>query len=158
MHIVDKPNKRVNMRRQDFLTALGISAGTVIFAPFLTSCSKSGALSTDTGTGGPGAIDFTLDLTVPANATLNNNGGYLAASGVIVARTSTGAYVAVANSCTHQGYVLAFNPDDKFHCQNPGAGHGSVFGSNGAVVNGPATTALKTYNTTLTGTSLRVFA
>jgi cytochrome b6-f complex iron-sulfur subunit len=146
------------MKRHEFLTALGISAGTVLFAPFLVSCSKNSTLPTDTGTGGTGGLDFTLDLTQAANATLNTNGGWIVTNGVIVARTSAGAYVAVASTCTHQGYALAFNPDNQFHCQNPAAGHGSIFATNGSVANGPAVTALKVYNTTLTGTSLRVFA
>jgi len=146
------------MNRNQFFTVMGVSAGTVLFAPFLASCSKSSTLSTDPGTGS-GGVDFTLDLTLPANATLNTNGGYLTKSGVIVARTSTGTYVAVAAVCTHQGAALAFdNVNTRFRCTNPAAGHGSVFSTTGSVVNGPAVTALKMYNTTLTGTSLRVYA
>jgi len=143
------------MKRHEFLTALGVSAGTVIFAPFLTSCSKSSDMDTTPPSGGGGALDFTLDLSLPANSALNTNGGSMLKSGVIVACTSTGAYVAVASACTHQGFTLAFdNPGNQFHCAN----HGSNFGLTGAVINGPATIALKTYNTTLTGTNLRVFA
>ncbi len=143
------------MRRHEFLTALGVSAGTVIFAPFLTSCSKSSTMETTPPPSGGGAVDFTLDLSLPANAALNANGGSLLSSGIIVARTSAGAYIAVASACTHQGFTLAFdNPNNQLHCAN----HGSNFAVTGAVINGPATTALKAYNTTLTGTSLRVFA
>jgi len=142
------------MRRHEFLTALGVSAGTVIFAPFLTSCSKSSDMDTTPPPGG-GALDFTLDLSLPANSALNTNGGSLLKSGVIVARTSGGTYVAVASACTHQGTTIEFNnTSTQFHCPN----HGSNFAVSGAVVNGPATTALKMYNITLTGTSLRVFA
>ncbi|MCX6239651.1 MAG: Rieske (2Fe-2S) protein [Bacteroidia bacterium] len=148
------------MNRQQFFTVLGVSAGTVLFAPFLASCSKNSMLPANAGTGGTtsGTLDFTLDLTLPANSTLNTNGGSLISNGIIVARTSAGVFVAVASACTHQGYALAFNPDNQFHCQNPAAGHGSIFGTNGSVINGPAVTALKIYNTSLSGTSLRVFA
>lgn len=144
------------MKRNEFFTTLGLSAGTLVFAPFLVSCSKSSTLSTDPGTGGVGgAIDFTLDLTLSANSALNSNGGSLLKSGVIVARTSTGTFVAVASACTHQGFTLAFdNTNTQFHCAN----HGSNFGITGSVINGPATVALKSYNTQLNGTSLRVFA
>lgn len=142
------------MRRHEFLTALGVSAGTVIFAPFLTSCSKSSTLDPTPPPGG-GALDFTLDLSLPANSALNTNGGSMLKSGVIVARTSGGSYVAVASACTHQGTTIEFNnASSQFHCPN----HGSNFTVTGAVVNGPATTALKMYNVTLTGTNLRVFA
>ena len=143
------------MRRHEFLTALGVSAGTVIFAPFLTSCSKSSTMDTTPPPPGGSTVDFTLDLSLPANSALNTNGGSLLSSGIIVARTSAGAYIAVASACTHQGFTLAFdNLGNQFHCAN----HGSNFAVTGAVINGPATTALKSYNTTLTGTSLRVFA
>ena len=146
------------MKRSEFFSALGISAGTVIFAPFLASCSKDSNITADPGpspSGGGGAVDFTLDLTLPANSSLNNNGGSLIKSGVIVARTSTGAYVAVASACTHQGVTIDFESgNNRFHC----SGHGSNFGVNGSVINGPAVTALKMYNTLLTGTSLRVYA
>jgi len=148
------------MRRHEFLTALGVSAGTVIFAPFLTSCSKSSTMDTTTPPVVGGAVDFTLDLSLPANSALNSNGGsVISDKGVIVARTSAGSFVAVASVCTHQGAALAYdNANTRFRCTNSGAGHGSIFSTTGSVVNGPAVTALKTYNTTLTGTNLRVFA
>ena len=145
------------MKRHEFLTALGISAGTVIFAPFLTSCSKgSSALADPTPTpGGSGAVDFTLDLSLAANSVLTTNGGSLISNGVIIAKTSAGAYVAVASVCTHQGATIGYdNTNSWFHCPN----HGSNFATNGSVLLGPATTALKVYSTTLTGNSLRVFA
>jgi cytochrome b6-f complex iron-sulfur subunit len=145
------------MKRSDFFSALGISAGTVIFAPFLASCSKSTNLTPDpqAGPGGSGVIDFTLDLTQPAHSALNSNGGSLLKSGVIIARTTTGAFVAIASTCTHQGTTIDFDyANNRFHC----SGHGSNFSTNGSVINGPATIALKMYNTQLTGTSLRIYA
>jgi len=149
------------MNRHAFLAALGVSAGTVVFAPFLVSCSKSSSLVTDpvtgpgTTPGGTTGIDFTLDLTQGANSSLNTNGGSLLKSGVIIARTSTGTYIAVASACTHQGTTIDFeSASNRFHC----SGHGSNFATNGSVINGPATVALKLYNTQLTGNSLRVYA
>ena len=146
------------MKRYEFLSAIGVSAGTVIFAPFLSSCRKSSMDSTTTPPVG-GSLDFTLDLTQSANSVLNTDGGFLLKSGVIVARTSAGTYVAVGSICTHAGYTLEYdNANTRFHCPNPAAGHGSNFSTTGSVINGPATTALKMYNTSLSGTSLRVFA
>jgi len=138
------------MNRHDFLSVLGVSAGTVIFAPFLASCSKNSSVL---GTGG--TVDFTLDLTLPANASLNSNGGSLLKSGVIVARTSAGAYIAVSSACTHQGSTINFNSaGNRFICPN----HGANFSTTGSVLVGPATSPLAKYNTTLTGTSLRVYS
>lgn len=143
------------MKRYEFLSALGVSAGTVLFIPFLTSCSKSSLDTTTTPGGGGGLpVDFTLDLTQTANADLNSNGGSLLKSGVIIARTSTGEFIAVSSACTHQGFTLVFeNANNRFHCNN----HGSNFATTGSVLNGPAATALTKYNTSLTGTSLRIY-
>jgi len=144
------------MRRKQFFTTLGITAGTVFFAPYLVSCSKEDGPA-DSGNGGTsgGTVDFTIDLTLPVNSALNANGGSLLKNGVIVARTSAGSYIAVASVCTHEGFTLAYdNTGNQFHCAN----HGSNFNTTGAVINGPATSALKRYNTQLSGTSLRVFA
>ena len=146
------------MRRYEFLSVLGVSAGTVMLAPFLASCSKS-SMNTTTPPVVTPPIDFTLDLTQPANSALTSNGGYLINNGVIIARTSTGDFVAVQSACTHQGYTLEFdNVNTRFHCPNPAVGHGSNFASTGSVINGPAISALKKYSTTLTGNSLRVFS
>jgi len=138
------------MKRNEFLTALGVSAGTVFFAPFLASCSKNSSLL-----GAGGTVDFTLDLTQAANASLNSNGGSLLKSGVIVARTSAGAYVALSSTCTHQGGTIYFNnANSRFICPN----HGANFSLTGSVLLGPANTALTKYNTLLTGTSLRIYS
>jgi len=137
------------MKRNEFLSALGISAGTIIFVPFLTSCSKEVDETIPGGT-----LDFTLDLSEPVNAALNTNGGSLYKSGVIVARTATGEYIAVASACTHEGFQIQFeSANNRFHCPN----HGSNFATNGSVLLGPATRALKTFNTQLNGNSLRVY-
>ena len=149
------------MKRNEFFTLLGVSAGTVIFAPFLASCSKSSSLTPDPGTnpgtnpGGSNGVDFTLDLSLPAYSQLSNIGGSLLMNGIIIAHPSSGAYIAVAAACTHQGTIIDFeNANNRFHC----SGHGSNFGLNGSVINGPATVALRSYSTQLTGTSLRVYA
>lgn len=151
------------MKRHEFLAALGVSAGTVIFAPFLVSCSKGDSLTPAPVTnnpppnpgGGSTSVDFTLDLTQAANSALNTDGGSLLKSGIIIGRTVGGGFVAVASACTHQGTTIDFEAtSSRFHC----TGHGSNFALNGSVINGPATTALKMYNTQLTGTSLRVYA
>ncbi len=145
------------MKRHEFLSVLGISASTVIFAPFLTSCSKSSGVAAPVTPSG-NSVDFTLDLSVAANAALATNGGSLIKNGVIVAKTSTGTYVAVASICTHQGADIQYdNTNTRFICSNQGSGHGSKYTVTGAVSAGPAPTALKMYNTTLTGTSLRIY-
>ena len=143
------------MERKEFLNALGVSAASVFLATCLGGCSKS----TDaTGMGNtpppPSGVDFILNLTQTENANLGTNGGFIYKNGIIVARTTSGNYIAVAMACTHQGTTLVFDgPNNRFFCNN----HGSTFSTTGTVNNGPASTNLKQYSTTLTGSMLRVF-
>ena len=146
------------MKRTEFFSAFGLTAGMLFMAPVISSCSKSMTDSSNSnGTGGNnnGPVDFTLDLTTPANSVLNNNGGSVVMNSIIVARTSSGVLVALSAVCTHQGGPIGFDSSSgRFHCPN----HGSNFGLDGSVINGPAAAPLKKYNLQLTGTSLRVYA
>lgn len=144
------------MERNQFLALMGTGAATVFFGGCLGSCSSSGG-DDDPAPNNPGGStkkDFTLNLNDAANSALLTNGGHLTTNGVIVAKTAAGNYIAVSSACTHQGNPLNFESgNNQFHCN----AHGSNFGLDGKVINGPAGAALKQYKTTLTGTSLRVF-
>lgn len=142
--------------RKEFFALIGAGTASAVLLNCI-GCSKS---SQSPGNGqnnvnGPTGIDFTLDLTSTANSALLNNGGYMASQGVLVARTETGVYIAVQQSCTHQSYPLVYvGTSHEFYCNN----HGSAFSEAGVVKNSPANRNLTVYNTTLTGTSLRVFS
>ncbi len=98
----------------------------------------------------PANVDFALDVT---SEPLTANGSSLIKSGIIVAPTLTGAFIAVSSACTHQGTTVQFqSTSSSFYCPN----HGAKSSQNGSVTNGPASKALAVYTTTLTGTSLRV--
>ncbi|MEO8885130.1 MAG: Rieske (2Fe-2S) protein [Mucilaginibacter sp.] len=141
------------MDRKEFLAAIGMSAATLAVISCV-GCSKSGS-SPSGSTAGPTGVNFTLDLTLASNAALLNNGGYMALNGVLVARTMAGAYIAVQQSCTHENYPLTYQGNShQFFCNN----HGSAFTEAGAVINSPANRSLSVYNTTLTGTSLRIYS
>jgi cytochrome b6-f complex iron-sulfur subunit len=76
-------------------------------------------------------------------------------NGIIVARTTSGAYLAVSQACTHEGTTVTYQLNgDRFFCPN----HGSTFSTTGAVLNGPANRALTQYKTSLAGNNLRVFS
>lgn len=138
------------MDRKEFLNLLGISSAAFILSRCLEGCQPMNDIPS-----APTNVDFTLDLTASANSALNSNGGYLYKGGVIVARTIAGAYVAVSQYCTHAGGTVVYNPrGDAFYCPV----HGSSFSDNGSVIGGPAPSALLKYNTSLSGTSLRVFS
>lgn len=142
------------MDRKEFLASIGVSAASFAVLSCL-GCSKSSDSSSSGTVNGPTGVDFTLDLSSSANAALLSNGGYLVSNGVIVARTTAGAYIAAQHSCTHQSYGLVYQgSNNRFYCNN----HGATFSNSGAVTNGPASRALTVYNTTITGTSLRVYS
>ncbi len=141
------------MDRKDFFNSIGMSAAAFALLSCV-GCKKSdGSGSADTT--GPTGVNFTLDLSLAANAALLGNGGSLVSNGVIVAKTQKGKYIAVQQSCTHESYTLNYQSgDSRFYCPN----HGAVFSEAGAVTNGPATRSLTVYNTQLTGTSLKVYS
>jgi cytochrome b6-f complex iron-sulfur subunit len=138
------------MDRKEFLSLLGISSAALALTYCFGGCQPKNSVPT-----APTNVDFTLDLTNSANSALNNNGGYLYHGGVIVARTIDGSYVAVSQTCTHAGGTVVYDSRiNDFYCPV----HGSVFSTNGSVVSGPAPSALVKYNTSLSGTSLRVYS
>lgn len=140
------------MDRKEFFSAIGVGA----VALSVLSCIGCGKGS-DNGPSSNAAtnVDFTLDLSASANSALATNGGYLVSHGVIVARTTSGAYIAVQQSCTHESYPLTYQAGNhQFYCNN----HGATFTENGTVTGGPTNRSLTVYNTTVTGTSLRVYS
>lgn len=70
------------MDRKAFLALAGAGATSAAFFQ-CTGCSKS---SDHPATAGPSGVNFTLDLTESANASLLTIGGALAKNGVLVAR------------------------------------------------------------------------
>jgi cytochrome b6-f complex iron-sulfur subunit len=138
------------MDRKEFLSLLGISSAALA----LTYC-FGGCQPMNNGPTTPSNVDFTLDLTNSANSSLDTNGGYVYHGGVIVARTVNGSYVAVSQYCTHAGGTVVYESRiNDFYCPV----HGSVFSTNGSVISRPASSALVKYNTSLSGTSLRVYS
>ncbi len=137
------------MDRKGFLSTLGLGAAAVTCQYCLGGCKNPDAIT------GPTNVNFTLDLTQPANTALNQNGGYVYNGGVIVARTVNGAYVAVSQACTHQGNTVVYDKTyNQFFCP----AHGSRFGTDGSVINGPASSPLTRYNTQLNGNLLKVYS
>lgn len=135
------------MDRKEFFSQIGVGAAALLVPACLgslTGCSKSVSAPTN--------VDFTIDVSTGSLAT---NGGYLVQNGVLIARTTSGSFLAVSAACTHEGTNVKYvSSSNSFTCPN----HNAKFNSTGAVTQGPATTSLTKYNTTLTGTSLRVYS
>ncbi|UOQ54624.1 QcrA and Rieske domain-containing protein [Hymenobacter cellulosivorans] len=150
------------MERKEFIQLFGMGAAAILATGCLGGCSGSKddnptpAPGTGGGPTGPAGVDFTLDLTEPANAALNDpQKGYVygASNAVIVAKLTDGSYIAVQAPCTHEGTTIVFEASSSmFRCPN----HGSMFTANGTVANGPAARALKKYTVSRTGNTLRV--
>jgi cytochrome b6-f complex iron-sulfur subunit len=147
------------MERKDFIEKIGLSAASVLIFGCMQSCSKSGGTTSQpTGStnnsGKP--IDFTINITTSPYTSLNTAGGFYVdkTNNIIIARTLTNEYIAVSSLCTHQQVTVDFQPNNnRFYC----SAHGSVFGTTGAVINGPAGAPLKQYKTALSASSLRIF-
>ncbi len=139
------------MDRKEFLSLLGFGSASIALASCLGGCLKN----VSSGTASPSGVDFTLDLSQSVNAALLTNGGYVYNSGVIVAKTMAGAYIAVQQVCTHESVTITYQGSNhRFYCD----GHGATFSESGAVTGGPAPRALQMYNTSLTANSLRVYS
>jgi len=140
------------LSRKDFLELISIGAAALIIPSCLglASCQKNNTSASSPSTSQ--TVDFTVDV---SSGNLSKTGGYIVQNGVIIARTNSGTFIAVASACTHQGGILEYvASSNNFYCPL----HGARFSATGSVTSGPANTALQKFNTTLTGTSLRVFS
>lgn len=136
------------MERKDFLkTTLAFCGLALIPSAIIESCTKQ-------PNSGPSNVNFTLDLSLSANAALNTVGAALVAySGQIVVIHAASGFLAISNTCTHQGCTVNYDTASKeFVCPC----HGGVYNQTGAVVSGPPPAALTTYTVTQSGTVLTI--
>jgi cytochrome b6-f complex iron-sulfur subunit len=67
----------------------------------------------------------------------------------------TFAYIALQSSCAHESYTLNCEGSNSgFYCTN----HWACFSNTDSLLNDPDSKSLQAYNTTLTGSSLRVYS
>ena len=137
------------MDRRKFLqNACALCGIGIAGAALIEGCKKS---STSTDPQGP-TVNFTLDLSQSANASLNTAGGSVASNGVVVANNS-GTIIAVAQSCTHAGCSIAYNASGhNFVCPC----HGGTFDTSGNVTSGPPPAPVKKYTVTQSGHILTI--
>lgn len=136
------------MNREEFLKQLGAATILTCTGYSMFACSSEADPT-------PANVDFTLDLSSSQYSALNNVGGSVASNGIIIVRLNSSKFTALSRACTHQGTAINYrSSQNDFLCPN----HGARFSTTGSVLEGPARTALRKYNTELTGTSLRVFS
>ncbi len=142
------------MNRMEFLKSLGLK-GASLFAVYcaasgLSSCVNE-SMDPSTPTGGTGN-ELVLDLNSAAYSKLTTVGNYVIVSGVVIARVSATAFAAVTQVCSHEGQrKVVFNAGE-FYCPV----HGARFDTAGKGLNSTGSRGLKTYVTTLDGTTLKV--
>jgi len=138
------------MNRKQFLKTSAIAlAGIAAGGNFLESCKKS-----SNSAQGP-TVNFTIDLTSSTYRALSATGGYVYVQGVIIARinSQTDGFIAVAQTCTHQGCTVAYSSaSETFVCPC----HGGTYDLNGNVVSGPPPNPIKRYTVTRSGNNLTV--
>lgn len=143
------------MNRKEFFARVGFGAAAVLvpacIAGLATSCSSEGTSGRGTG-GAPTGVNFTVDV---SSGSLATNGGYMVSQGIIIARTLVGDFIAVSAACTHQGTSVNYHASgNNFVCPN----HGAQFNSTGTVTQGPASSNLTQYKTSLSGNTLRIYS
>jgi cytochrome b6-f complex iron-sulfur subunit len=134
------------MERKDFLKRTFAFCGLALIpAAIIESCSKQA------GTNG---VNFTLDLTNPANAGLNIVGGYLVTGEVIVIKYTASQFVAFSAVCTHAACTVGYSSSaSQIVCPC----HGGTFSpATGAVISGPPPSQLAKYTVTQIGSILTV--
>jgi len=139
------------MKRREALQRIVLASGTVLVIPTaLLSCSEEGDV--DAG-GNNGNNDLQINMDETAFSALNNEGGFVVTSGIIIANSDGDNFVAVSSICTHNACTVGYSvQNNNFPCPC----HGSVFNANGSVANGPATQALKRYTVTKEGNILTI--
>lgn len=146
------------MDRKDFLSTFSLGLAAVCGAGCLASCSKDNAQNPSGGsTNNPPVIPPSGTTTINLNSELLNINDTVVRNGIIIVRLAQGAlsssFTAVQVACTHQGTSINFSSSQgNFICPN----HGSQFTLNGDVINGPASSNLKKYTITISGSTLTV--
>jgi cytochrome b6-f complex iron-sulfur subunit len=103
------------------------------------------------GTVAGGAISVNVDgsplAAVGGSALVRSSAG-----DVLTYRTAQDAFSAVTAMCTHEACTITGINGQTYVCPC----HGSQFTTTGAVLSGPATRPLRTYSTSLSGTTLSI--
>jgi cytochrome b6-f complex iron-sulfur subunit len=137
------------MERRDFLTKIGMGAAAVLTIGCFNACSKDDSPATD--------VDFTVDLSNPANAALQTNGGFVITNDIVVAKTIDGDFAAATVICSHaQNRRVRYESGaNEWQCDV----HGARFRLDGTGLNSTGSRGLRTYQTELLDpNTLRVFS
>jgi cytochrome b6-f complex iron-sulfur subunit len=121
------------MNRKEFIKSLGLGAAFVLTTNCFQSCAREFI----------GPIDFMLDLRDPKFQKLKTDGEYVVTSGVVVAKTTKGQYVAATVICSHEKRreVVYDQSNDIFFC----TAHAAEYDLNGIGLNDNGRKGLTVY-------------
>lgn len=136
------------MNRRELIRNIAAGTATVFIVPsFLTSCQEDQPEPEN-----PDASKLTVDLTSTNNSSLTSTGGSKVIENIIIINTGDG-FIALSSVCTHSGCQVTYNHGNE---NLPCPCHGSIFSTSGAVLNGPASSPLKTYDVMQEGDILTI--
>jgi nitrite reductase/ring-hydroxylating ferredoxin subunit len=142
------------MERKEFLKSIGSAAAFAITFSCLGGCSQAEDFTApeviipDPVTG---AL-LTIDLSAASSNSLKSNGGYLIKSNIVVAKNTSGNYVAATVVCSHEQKKEVIFRSNEFYC----TAHGARFDLNGNGLNTDGKNGLTIYKTSLDGTILSI--
>ena len=141
------------MNRMEFLKSLGLKGASLfaVYCAALSSCINE-SMDPTTTTGGTTGNELSLDLTSATYSKLNTAGNYVIVSGIVIARVSASEFAAVTQVCSHEGQRKVVYNSGEFYCPV----HGARFSTAGKGLNSTGSRGLKTYVTSLQGTTLKV--
>ena len=158
----DDPARPCQLSRREFCAHACAEAAFLAIGAIEQSCGGGGNPAAPTGGGSvPQTVNAAIangvaTLTVDAASPLNGVGSAAlvrtSAGDLLVARTAQDAFTALTATCTHEACTITGFQSSAFVCPC----HGSRFNTSGAVLNGPATRALRTFATQFAGTTLSI--
>lgn len=138
------------MNRRELIRNIAAGTATLMVVPAsIVSCEKD---NPDPDSGNPEDKVLIIDLTDDKYSSLTETGGFVVESDIIIFNSGDG-FSALSSVCTHNGCRVSYSHGNG---NLPCPCHGSIFSTSGAVVEGPADTALKNYLITQEGDILTI--
>jgi len=159
MDQINSKSGSLTKSRREFIERAGMTAVMTTFGlSFFTSCTSEGdgdpVIPPPTSTNGISISGNTIQIDLTKQSGLSTVGGWLL---IVDAQTLVvnvgGVYRAMTSVCTHSACDRNWTfTNSKFTCTC----HGSEFDTSGNVLQGPANQPLRSFATSLTGSSLTV--
>jgi cytochrome b6-f complex iron-sulfur subunit len=143
------------MNRKEFFRDFLVASGILIVLPSVFSTCKKEDPQPNEKKDNPNANGFTIDLNDSNYKSLLVDGGsiVLSANRILVFNTGNQNFMAVSSLCTHLNCTVGYDHlSSKVLC----GCHQSKFNTDGTVISGPATLALKKYTVTKTDNTLLI--